>query len=72
MGSSSRATTEPTNRIGSLFYVPLALLLILRNSLQGLGQKVTHEERATGRFLGVADFLLGNPTRLFFYEEFGV
>ena len=38
--SSSRATTEPTNRIGSLFYVPLALLLILRNSLQGLGQKV--------------------------------
>ena len=29
------------NRIGSLFYVPLALLLILRNSLQGLGQKVT-------------------------------
>ena len=30
-----------TNRIGSLFYVPLALLLILRNSLQGLGQKVT-------------------------------
>ena len=40
MGSSSPATTEPTNRIGSLFYVPLALLLILRNSLQGLGQKV--------------------------------
>jgi len=39
--SSSLATTEPTNRIGSLFYVPLALLLILRNSLQELGQKVT-------------------------------
>ena len=29
------------NRIGSVFYIPLALLLILRNSLQGLGQKVT-------------------------------
>ena len=29
------------NRIGSAFYIPLALLLILRNSLQGLGQKVT-------------------------------
>ena len=27
------------NRIGSAFYIPLALLLILRNSLQGLGQK---------------------------------
>ena len=30
-----------TNRIGSLFYVLLALLLILLNSLQGFGQKVT-------------------------------
>ncbi len=29
------------NRIGSVFYIPLALQLILRNSLQGLGQKVT-------------------------------
>ena len=40
MGVIIAATTEPTNRIGSLFYVPLALLLILLNSLQGLGQKV--------------------------------
>ena len=34
------------NRIGSAFYIPLALLLILRNSLQGLGQKVRHWFRA--------------------------
>ena len=39
--SSSPTTTKPTNRIGSLFYMSLALLLILHNSLQGLGQKVT-------------------------------
>lgn len=43
-GSSDPALLDNAalyNRIGSAFYIPLALLLILRNSLQGLGQKVT-------------------------------
>ena len=31
-----------------------------------------HRRKATGRFLGVVGFLLGNPRRLFFYQEFGV
>ena len=41
-GSSEPALLDNAalyNRIGSAFYIPLALLLILRNSLQGLGQK---------------------------------
>ena len=41
-GSSDPALLDNAalyNRIGSAFYIPLALLLILRNSLQGLGQK---------------------------------
>lgn len=43
-GSSDPALLDNAalyNRIGSAFYIPLALLLILRNSLQGLGQKST-------------------------------
>ena len=41
-GSSDPALLDNAalyNRIGSAFYIPLALLLILRNSLQGLRQK---------------------------------
>ena len=40
--------------------------------LAGDSKGYCYRENATGRFLGVVGFLLGNPQRLFFYQNFGV
>ena len=40
--------------------------------LAGDSKGYWHRRKATGRFLGVVGFLLGNPRRLFFYQKFSV